>query len=54
MNGLAWYALGMAWHHCNEPDKVAAAIEHTLSYDPQTAKRLIHDAERSDYAHRLD
>jgi len=54
MNGLAWYALGMAWHHCNEPDKVAAAIEHTLSYDPQTAQRLIHDAERSDYAHRLD
>lgn len=54
MNGLAWYALGMAWHHCNEPDKVTAVIEHTLSYDPQTARRLIHDAERSDYAHRLD
>ncbi|MGK2953057.1 MAG: tetratricopeptide repeat protein [Thiobacillus sp.] len=53
MNGLAWYALGMAWHHCNEPDKVTAVIEHTLSYDPQTARRLIHDAERSDYAHRL-
>jgi tetratricopeptide (TPR) repeat protein len=53
MNGLAWYALGMAWHHCNEPDKVAAAIEHTLAHDPQTAQRLIHDAQRSDYAHRL-
>lgn len=53
MNGLAWYALGMAWHRCNEPDKVAAAIEHTLTHDPQTARRLIHDAERSDFAHRL-
>lgn len=53
MNGLAWYALGMAWHRCNEPDKVAAAIEHTLAHDPQTARRLIHDAERSDFAHRL-
>ena len=53
MNGLAWYALGMAWHHCNEPDKVASVIEHTLAHDPQTARRLIHDAERSDFAHRL-
>ncbi len=53
MNGLAWYALGMAWQHCNEPDKVAAVIEHTLTHDPQTAQRLIRDAGRSDYAHRL-
>lgn len=54
MNNLAWYALGMAWQHCNEPDKVAAVIEHTLAHDPQTARRLIHDCGRSDYAHRLD
>jgi tetratricopeptide (TPR) repeat protein len=54
MNGLAWYALGMAWQHCNEPDKVAAVIEHTLIHDPQTAQRLIRDTGRSDYAHRLD
>ena len=54
MNGLAWYALGMAWQHCNEPDKVAAVIEHTLTHDPQTAQRLIRDTGRSDYAHRLD
>jgi len=54
MNGLAWYALGMAWQHCNEPDRVAAVIEHTLTHDPQTAQRLIRDTERSDYAHRLD
>lgn len=54
MNNLAWYALGMAWQHCNEPDKVAGVIEHTLTHDPQTARRLIHDCGRSDYAHRLD
>ena len=53
MNGLAWYALGMAWQHCNEPDKVAAVIEHTLTHDPQTAQRLIRDTGRSDYVHRL-
>ena len=53
MNGMTWYALGMAWQHCNEPDKVAAVIEHTLAHDPQTAQRLIREAGRSDYAHRL-
>jgi tetratricopeptide (TPR) repeat protein len=53
MNGLAWYALGMAWQHCNEPDKVAAVIEHTLTHDPQTAQRLIRDTGRSDYTQRL-
>lgn len=53
MNGLAWYALGMAWQRCNEPDKVAAVIEHTLTHDPQTAQRLIRDTGRSDYVHRL-
>jgi len=53
MNGLAWYALGMAWQHCNEPDKVAAVIEHTLTHDPLTAQRLIRETGRSDYAHRL-
>lgn len=53
MNGLAWYALGMAWQHCNEPDKLAAVIEHTLTHDPQTAQRLIRDTGRSDYVYRL-
>ncbi len=52
MNGLAWYALGMAWQQCNEPEKVAEVIEHTLMHDPPTAKRLIRDTSRSDYAHR--
>jgi len=53
MNGLTWYALGMAWQHCNEPDKVAAVIEHTLTHEPQTAQQLIRDTGRSDNAHRL-
>jgi tetratricopeptide (TPR) repeat protein len=51
MNGVAWYALGMAHHHCNRPDKVEEVIDHVLSHDPQTAKRLIQDAQRSDLAH---
>ncbi|MBN8760728.1 MAG: hypothetical protein BGO61_07595 [Thiobacillus sp. 65-69] len=54
MNNLAWYALGMAWQHCNEPEKVATVIEHTLVHDPLTARRLIRDCDRGDYAHRLD
>jgi cytochrome c-type biogenesis protein CcmH/NrfG len=54
MNGFAWYALGMAWQQCNEPDKVAAVIEHALTHDPQTAQRLIRDTGRSDFAHRLN
>ncbi len=54
MNGLAWYALGMAWQHCNQPDKVAAVIKHTLTHDPQTAQRLIRDTGRSDCALSAD
>lgn len=53
MNGAAWYALGMAQHHCNEPDAVKATIEHCLQHDPQTAKRLVQDAQRSDLKHLL-
>jgi tetratricopeptide (TPR) repeat protein len=48
MNGAAWYALGMAHHHCNEPDKVRGVVEHCVAHDPQTARRLIQDAERAD------
>lgn len=51
MNGAAWYALGMARHHNNEPDRVAAVIRHLVDHEPQTAKRLIQDAERADLAH---
>ncbi len=51
MNGAAWYALGMARYHCNEPDKVKAVIRHLADHEPQTAKRLIRDAERADLVH---
>ena len=51
MNGAAWYALGMARHHCHEPGKVEAVIRHLADHEPQTAKRLIRDAERADLAH---
>jgi tetratricopeptide (TPR) repeat protein len=51
MNGVAWYALGMARHHCNQPDRVEAVIRHLAEHEPQTAKRLIRDAERADLTH---
>jgi hypothetical protein len=50
MNGAAWYALGMARHHNNEPEKVEAVIRHLVDHEPQTAKRLIKDAQRADLA----
>jgi len=53
MNPHALYALGMAWHHSNEPDRVKAVIERCLSHEPGTAKRLVHDAQRTDLAHLL-
>ena len=51
MNGAAWYALGMARHHNNEPEKVEAVIRHLVDHEPQTAKRLIQDAQRADLSH---
>lgn len=53
MNGNAWYALGMAHYHSNDPDQVQKTIEHCATHDPQTAKRLIQDAQRPDLAHLL-
>ena len=50
MNGTAWYGLGMARHHNHEPDKVEAVVRHLVEYEPQTARRLIRDAERADLA----
>lgn len=50
MNGAAWYALGMARHHNHEPEKVEAVIRHLVDHEPQTAKRLIQDAQRADLA----
>jgi tetratricopeptide (TPR) repeat protein len=51
MNGAAWYALGMARHHNNEPDQVSRSSATWPMHEPQTAKRLIQDAERADLAH---
>lgn len=53
MNGNAWYALGMASYHSNDPDRVKQTIEHCATHDPQTAKRLIQDTQRSDLTHLL-
>lgn len=48
MNGPAWYALGMAYHHANNPDEVKRVVAHCATHDPQTAKRLIQEANRPD------
>ncbi|MEW5892660.1 MAG: tetratricopeptide repeat protein [Pseudomonadota bacterium] len=53
MNGAAWYALGMAEYHCSRPEAVKAVIEHCIRHDPQTARRLVQDAQRPDLAHLL-
>ena len=51
MNGHAWYALGMAWHHSREPDKVKEVAEHLVRIDPQMTRRLIQETGRADLAH---
>jgi tetratricopeptide (TPR) repeat protein len=53
-NGAAWHALGMAYHHTHQPDAVKRVIEHCLHHDGPAAKRLIHDAQRSDLTHLLE
>jgi tetratricopeptide (TPR) repeat protein len=53
MNGAAWYALGMAHYHARQPEQVTTVIEHCLTHDRPTAKRLIQDAQRSDLVARL-
>lgn len=53
MNGAAWYALGMAYQHAHQPEQVTTVIEHCLTHDRQTAKRLIQDTQRSDLIARL-
>ncbi|PIV89460.1 MAG: pilus assembly protein PilF [Hydrogenophilales bacterium CG17_big_fil_post_rev_8_21_14_2_50_63_12] len=50
MNGIAWYALGMARHHNHQPEAVETVIRHLALNEPQTARRLILDAERADLA----
>jgi tetratricopeptide (TPR) repeat protein len=54
MNGIAWYALGMARYHNHQPEQVEVVIRHLALHEPQTAKRLIRDAERADLAHLVE
>jgi cytochrome c-type biogenesis protein CcmH/NrfG len=51
MNPHAWYALGMAHHATNGPDKLKAVALHLVRFDPRMARRLIVDAERNDLAY---
>lgn len=48
MFGRVWYALGMAYHHCNQPERVTEVVHHLLTHEPQTARRLVRDTERTD------
>jgi tetratricopeptide (TPR) repeat protein len=52
-NGEAFYQWGMARHHANDPDGVKAVVERLLSFDPKRARKLVHDAERSDLTHLI-
>ncbi|HRH82334.1 MAG TPA: tetratricopeptide repeat protein [Thiobacillaceae bacterium] len=54
MNGPAWLALGLAYHHSNDPDAVKRVVEHCATHDPQTARRLIQEANRADLAALLE
>jgi tetratricopeptide (TPR) repeat protein len=54
MNGAAWYALGMARYHNHQPEEVERVIRHLALNEPQTARRLIQDAERADLAHLVE
>lgn len=53
MNGLAWYALGMAHHTLHNPDKVKEIILHLHRFDPNQARKLISEAQRSDLHHLI-
>ena len=53
MNGEGYYQLGMAWHHANAPEKVTATVERLVGFDPQRARKLVHDAERTDLRHLI-
>lgn len=48
MNGEVWYTLGLAWHRCNEPDRVKVVVEHCVLTAPAVACRLVKDTVRSD------
>jgi tetratricopeptide (TPR) repeat protein len=53
MNGEGYYQLGMARHHANDPDGVKAVVEQLVGFDPKRARKLVHDAERTDLKHLI-
>lgn len=48
MYGEGLYQLGMAYHHNNSPEKVKRIVIRLLDFEPKRAKKLAHDAQRSD------
>lgn len=53
MNGEAYYQLGMAWHHANAPEQVTDTVKRLVEFDPQRARKLVHDAQRTDLRHLI-
>jgi tetratricopeptide (TPR) repeat protein len=48
MSGEGFYQLGMAYHHANRPDDVTGIVKRLVKFEPKRAKKLVHDAQRSD------
>lgn len=48
MYGEGLYQLGMAYHHANAPDQVKRIVIRLIDFEPKRAKKLAHDAQRSD------
>lgn len=48
MYGEGLYHLGMAYHHANAPDQVKRIVIRLIDFEPKRAKKLAHDAQRSD------
>jgi tetratricopeptide (TPR) repeat protein len=48
MSGEGFYQLGMAYHHANRPDDVTGIVKRLVKFEPKRAKKLVHDAGRSD------
>jgi tetratricopeptide (TPR) repeat protein len=53
LNGEAFYQLGMARHHANDPDGVKTVVQRLVGFDPKRARKLVHDAERTDLRHLI-
>lgn len=48
MSGEGFYQLGMAYHHANRPADVTGIVKRLVTFEPKRAKKLVHDAQRSD------